>query len=115
MSPITTTEIANYSVNLASEGEPSGLAATVWLYRADGSLIAFLRFYHAASAMAPNQFRQDLNAALVSYPFDALAPVVDVLRNEKPLYLTWFDYSAQVPGRLFASLGTSREPVGEEE
>ncbi len=107
---VSTTEIASYSANVISEGEPSELAATVWLYRADGSVIAFLRFYHGGSAMAPSQFRQDLNAALVSYPSDALAPVVDVFRNETPLYFTWFDYSAQVPGRFFGSLGTSREP-----
>jgi hypothetical protein len=46
---------------------------------------------------------------------DALAPIVDVLRNEKPVYFTWLDYTAQVPGRLFGVVGTSREPAGEAE
>jgi hypothetical protein len=115
MSPITRTEIATYEANLISQGEPGDYAATVWLYKADRSLIAFLRFYRAGVAMRPNEFRQDLNAALVSYRFDALPPLVDVLRNEKPLYFTWFDYSAQVPGRLFGVVGTSLEPVGEQE
>jgi hypothetical protein len=31
------------------------------------------------------------------------------------MYFTWFDYSAQVPGRIFGVVGTSREPVGEAE
>jgi hypothetical protein len=115
MSPITRTEIATYEANLISQGDPNEFAATVWLYKADRSLIAFLRFYRAGVAMRANEWRQDLNAALISYRFDALSPVVDVLRNEKPLYFTWFDYSAQVPGRMFGVVGTSLEPVGEQE
>lgn len=112
---ITTTEIAAYEANVVSNGEPNQLAATVWLFKADRSLIAFLRFYRPGTVPAPNEFRPDLNAALVSYWLDALPSVVDILRNEKPLYFTWFDYSAQVPGRMFGILGTSLEPVGEEE
>ncbi len=116
MSPITMTEIATYEANVVSRTEPNQLAATVWLYEADRSLIAFLRFYRAGIAMAANEYRQDLNAALVSYRLDALPPIVDVLRNEKPVYFTWFDYSAGVPGRMFGVVGTSSsEPVGEQE
>ena len=112
---ITTTEIATYEANVISDGDPNHFAATVWLFKADGSLIAFLRFYRPGTVAAPNEFRQDLNAALVSYRLDALPSVVDILLNEKPLYFTWFDYSAQVPGRMFGTVGTSREPVGEQE
>ena len=103
MSPITMTEIATYEANVVSRTEPNQLAATVWLYEADRSLIAFLRFYRAGIAMAANEYRQDLNAALVSYRLDALPPIVDVLRNEKPVYFTWFDYSAGVPAVCSAS------------
>jgi hypothetical protein len=112
---ITTTEIATYEANVISNGEPNQFAATVWLFKADRSLIAFLRFYRTGTVPAANEFRQDLNAALVSYWLDALPSVVDILRNEQPLYFTWFDYSAQVPGRMFGTLGTSLEPVGEQE
>ena len=115
MSSITTTEIAKYSPNVISPGEPNNLAATIWLFRADGSTLAFLRFYRAGITMAPNGFRQDLNLAQVSYPVDSFSPIVDVLRNEKPVYFTWVDHSAQVPGRIFATVGASREPVGEQE
>jgi hypothetical protein len=65
--------------------------------------------------MRANEFRADLNAAIVSHRFDAYPQIIDLLRNEKPLYFTWFDYSDAVPGRIFGSLGTSREPIGENE
>jgi hypothetical protein len=113
--PITITQIANYEANVVSPGDPNQFAATVWLYRADGSVLALARFYRASIPMAPNRFRSDLNAAEVSFPYDAFAPIVDLLRNETPAYFTWFDYSAQVPGRIFGVIGTSAEPVGEAE
>jgi hypothetical protein len=115
VSPITTTEIGSYAPSVISPGDPNQFAATVSLHRADGSLLADLRFFRPGSAITPHEFRADLNAAFVSYPLDALAPIVDVLRNEQPVYFTWFDYTAQVPGRLFGVVGTSSEPVGEAE
>jgi hypothetical protein len=113
--PVTSTQIASYDANVISPGDPNQFAATVWLHRADGSLLAFVRFYRNGITMVPNRFRSDLNAAEVSFRYDAYAPMVDLLRNETPLYFTWFDYSAQVPGRVFGVVGTSREPVGEAE
>jgi hypothetical protein len=115
VSVITTTEISTYAANVISPGDPNEFAATVWLFRTDGSLLAFLGFYRDGVPMQANTFRTDLNAAIVSYRFDAYPPIVDLLRNEKPAYLTWFDYSDAVPGRVFAQLGTSREPIGEQE
>jgi hypothetical protein len=115
VSPITSTPIAKYSANVISPGDPNQFAATVWLFRENGSLLAFLRFYRGGVTMAPNQYRQDLNAAEVSFRFDAYPSVIDLLRNEEPVYFTWFDYSANVPGRLFGALETSREPIGEHE
>ena len=113
--PITNTQIAAYAANLISPGDPNQYAATIWLHRADGSALAFVAFYRSGTTMAPNRFRTDLNMAEVSFRWDAFAPMVDLLRNETPAYFTWFDYSAQVPGRIFGTVGTSREPVGEAE
>lgn len=116
MSPITTTEIATYEANVISRGDPNQFAATVWLYKVGGGLIAFLRFYRGGVEMPANEYRSDLNAALASYRFDAFPSIVDMLRNEKPVYFTWFDYSATAPGRMFGVVGTSaQEPVGEQE
>ena len=111
----TSTQIAGYEANVVSSSEPSKYAATIWLYRADDSLLAFVRFYRAGTAMAPNQNRPDLNAVEVSFRYDAFTHMVDLLRNETPVYFSWFDYSAQVPGRIFGAVGTSTEPVGEAE
>jgi hypothetical protein len=108
--PVTRNEINTYSVTVISDAQPNNLAATVWLFDADGKAIAFLRFYSPGSPLAENEFRTDLGHPLVSYPSTALASMVDVLRNEKPLYFTWYDY---MPVRCFGAVGTSREPVGE--
>ena len=110
--PVTSKEISKYSVSIVSDAEPNGLAATVLVYGADGKVIAFMRFYVPGTPLAPNEFRADLGYPLVSYPSTALASVVDVLRNEKPLYFTWYDYT---PVRCFGAVGTSREPAGEAE
>jgi hypothetical protein len=110
--PVTHTEIATYGVSILSAAEPNNLAATVDLLDAGGKTLASLRFFTPGSPLAPNEFRADLGYPLVSYPFTALASVVDILRNEKPLYFTWFDY---MPVRCFGAIGTSREPVGEAE
>ena len=113
--PISSTQVASYEANVISPGEPNRFAATIWLYRTDGSLLAFVSFYRSGTTMMPNQWRSDLNAAEVSFRSDAFEPMVDLLRNETPVYFTWFDYSAQVPGRIFGVVGTSTEPVGEAE
>jgi hypothetical protein len=110
--PVTSKEISTYSVSVISDAEPNKFAATVQLFDASGKAIAFLRFYTPGSPLAPNEFRMDLGEALISYPSTALASMVDVLRNEKPLYFTWYDY---MPVRCFGAVGTSREPVGESE
>jgi len=110
--PVTSTEIAKYSVYVISTEEPNGLAATVRVFDAAGRVLAFLRFYGPEHAPDPNEYRSDLGYPAISYSVSALASVVDVLRNEKPVYFTWFDYR---PTRCFGSIGTAREPVGEGE
>jgi len=108
--PVTTKEIANYSVSLFSDAEPAKMAAAVLLFDAAGKAVAFLRFFQPGATLPPNEFRADLGYALVSYPQSSLAAIVDVLRNEKPLFFTWYDY---LPLRCFGAIGTSREPIGE--
>lgn len=110
--PVTDTAIDKYSVSTISAGNPNGFFATMSLFAAGGTCLAFLRFYEAGATMAPNEFRADLGYPLLSFPASSLAPTVDVLRNEKPVYFTWFDYR---PARCFGAVGTSREPVGEGE
>lgn len=110
--PVTTKEINTYGVSVLSEGDPNKFAAAIHLFGADGKAIAFLRFFLPGNALAPNEFRTDLGYPLVSYPSTAFDSVIDILRNEKPVYFTWYDY---MPVRCFGSVGTSREPIGESE
>jgi hypothetical protein len=110
--PVTNTEISNYSVSIISEAEPTHLAATIHLFNHAGKIIAFLRFYQAGIALPANEFRADLGYPLLSFPASALESMVDILRNEKPLYFTWYDY---LPVRCFGAVGTSQEPIGEAE
>jgi hypothetical protein len=109
---VTMKEISTYAVSVISDAEPNKTAATVALFDSAGKEIASLRFYQTGNPLAPNEFRTDLGFPLVSYPYAALASTVDILRNEKPLYFTWYDY---MPTRCFGAVGTSREPVGESE
>ena len=110
--PVTTTEIAKYSTFVHSDGNPNLFAATVWLYGTSSQCIGFIGFYRDGVAAPGNHFRSDLGYPLVSYRYDSFASTLDLLRNEKPLYFTWYDY---LPTRAFASIGTSREPIGENE
>ncbi len=105
--PVTTKEINTYSVSVISDAEPNKIAATVFLFDAGGKAIAFLRFYSPGSPLAQNEFRTDLGFPQVSYPSTALASMVDILRNEKPLYFTWYD---SMPVRCFGRLGHRRNP-----
>lgn len=110
--PVTTKEIGTYGVNVVSLGDGNKFAATIALFDPNGKAIAFFRFYLPENPAAPNEFRTDLGYPLISYPFAQLESVVDLLRNEKPLYFTWYDY---LPTRCFGAVGTSREPIGETE
>jgi len=110
--PVTSTKIGTYALTTISAGDPNDLAATIWLFDGKGKTLAFLGFYRPDATMPANEFRTDLDHAVVSCPFDTFAPTVDMLRNEKPAYFTWFDYS---PTNCFGAVETGREPVGEAE
>jgi hypothetical protein len=112
--PYTPNEIHSYDIIVNSDTQPNGRTAIVNLYGAGGEKIvkiAALEFYPPGSPHAITEFKPQLGFPVVSYPSTALASVVDVLRNEKPVYFTWCD----VPPDHWGSLGTRREPVGEAE
>lgn len=100
------TEIRNYHVLFY--GSPTGYQtnrAQISLYGADGKVAAYVRFNDPGM-----QFENDTESGGViamHLPSAMFQSVLDVLRNEKPVYV----YFAQ--GRGF--LATTREPVGEGE
>lgn len=101
-----TTEIADYHILVY--GGPEGYQtnrAQISLYGADGKTAAFVRFNDPGMA-----FENDVESGGIirmHLPSTMFENVLDVLRNEKPVYI----YFAQ--GRGF--LSTSKEPVGEAE
>ena len=101
-----TTEITDY--HILFYGSPEGYQtnrAQISLYGADGKTAAFVRFNDPDMA-----FENDVESGGIirmHLPSTMFENVLDVLRNEKPVYI----YFAQ--GRGF--LSTSKEPVGESE
>ena len=101
-----TTEIKQY--HILFYGSPAGYQtnrAQIALYDANNKTVAYLRFNDTGML-----FENDSNAGGIikmHLPSAMFENVLDVLRNEKPVYI----YFAQ--GRGF--LATSKEPVGENE
>ena len=98
-------EVRNYHVLFygSLEGYQTN-RAQISLYGPDGKTAAFVRFNDPGMAL-----ENDYNDGIIHMhvPSAMFENVLDVLRNEKPVYI----YFAQ--GRGF--LGTSTEPVGEGE
>lgn len=100
------TEIKNY--HILFYGSPQGYQtnrAQIALYGADGNTAAFIRFNDPGMLFENDS--QSGSIILMHLPSAMFQSVLDVLRNEKPVYI----YFAQ--GRGF--LSTSKEPVGEGE
>lgn len=100
------TEIKNYHVLFY--GSPAGYQtnrAQIALYGPDGKTAAFIRFNDPGMLFENDS--QSGGIILMYLPSAMFHSVLDVLRNEKPVYI----YFAQ--GRGF--LSTSKEPVGEGE
>jgi hypothetical protein len=101
-----TTEVKEYHVLFY--GSPEGYQtnrAQIALYGPDGSPAAYVRFNDPGMVFESDS--QLGNIILMHLPSSMFQSVLDVLRNEKPVYI----YFAQ--GRGF--LSTSKEPVGEGE
>ncbi len=101
-----TIEIKTYHVLFY--GSPEGYQtnrAQIALYGPDGKTAAYVRFNDPGMTFE-NDY-EDGGVIRMHLPSAMFASVLDVLRNEKPLYI----YFAQ--GRGF--LSTSTEPIGENE
>ena len=103
---MTTYQIASYKVMFYGTKEGYGNArGQLMCYDAKGTLRALIRFHDAHQT-----FPADTEAGgkiTMNLPSEQFVTVVDVLRNEKPLYI----YFAQNRGFLT----TSKEETGEEE
>lgn len=102
------TEIKNYAVRLNGGLSGSGeyLRAQVHLFDANNKLVAVIDFHDTAGSMHEDYVR---NIIRTSMPVDRLADVVDLLRNESPIFLGWREEHKK------AFISTTQEPVGEGE
>jgi len=103
---MATRTIKNYSVLFY--GSPSGYQtnrAQIQLVDTNNKVAAWIRF-NDPGQFFENDYVKD-NIIRMHLPSSMFENVIDVLRNEKPVYIYF------VSGRAF--LGTSSEPIGEGE
>jgi hypothetical protein len=104
-------EVKKYDVEYFGGGKTSyQYRATIGLRRADGSPIG-VAYFHRDPATMPNTDQRDPQTGFVrcNYPWDSFSQVLDLLRNEKPV---WVHYAG---GQLRIGSITVWEPVGEGE
>lgn len=101
-------EIKNYAIRI--HGGPSGageaIRAQIHLFDDKNKMVGAIDFFDAGIELPADKHTDIIRMALHA---DQLHSVVDVLRNEAPIYLEWQERLQN------AYLGTSQEPVGEGE
>jgi len=100
------TEVADYHVLVY--GSPTGYQtnrAQIALYSSGGKTAAYVRF-NDPGMLFEADYESD-GIIRMHLPSTMFASVVDVLRNEKPMYIYF------AAGRAF--LSSSKEPIGEAE
>ena len=102
----TVHEIAKYNYSFSSSG---GGAGTLQLWSLAAEVVR-INFVDDDAPLPPPTIALDLSAAVATFRLTALAGLVDMLRNEKPVRVTLND---QAPGFIFVHTGT--ELVGEGE
>ncbi len=109
---MTTYNITNYSVRMWSsrpttDHSPGVAVAGVYLYEG-GSYRGYAYFFPDGTALAPAVIDAANGRIYVHFNLSQLHPVLQMLREEKPIYLYEF-------GVTNAGLMTGLEPTGEEE
>jgi hypothetical protein len=100
-------EIKEYSIDYYGSGENANypMRAIISLY-GENRLIGALYFYRKKEYL-PDEDSPGTNHIVANYPIEDLPAIIDLLRNEKPIWLRLIDN--------LALISTSGEPIGEEE
>ena len=110
---MTLKEIKKYDVALYAGGKNVGgypYKAIIGLRDESDSLIGAAYFHHETSTM-PNTDTQKVTGYIsCHYPAEAYPHVIDILRNEKPVFVEF-----EVRAGNVGNIRTSAEPVGEGE
>lgn len=101
-------EVKHYAIRFHGGPEGSGdhIRAQIHLFDESNRMVGAIDFLEGVDLL-PNDRNQDY--IRMSMPISMAHSVIDMLRNEKPIFLEWQDRLKN------AFLGTSQEPVGEGE
>ncbi len=75
----------------------------------DGKFILQANFYPDKKRIPENYYSTNSNLVYLHYPISMYSDIIDILRNEKPIYFTYSD-----PTTL-GFIRTGKEPIGEGE
>lgn len=103
-------EVSKYIIRVYGTNSPTenNNNADVFLYDNKKHFIGHINFRNSES-IYKDSFSEPLNRVYMYKHINELLPVMDMLRNEKPIYLNW-DQKINV-----GFISTSKEPVGEGE
>ena len=102
-------QIDKYQVQHFAGGTGYFLKAMIWLYDDNKATIANARFYKNANDVPAHDTKAPSGFIACHYPPEQYSDVIDLLRNEGPIYLHFSDV------HQMGYFSTSREPVGEGE
>ncbi|MEM7657444.1 MAG: hypothetical protein AAF399_15025 [Bacteroidota bacterium] len=102
-------EIKHYAIRFhgGPQGSGSGIRTQIHLFDDKNRMVGAVDFYEQGHSL-PIDSKQDQLIRL-SLPSDQAFAIIDMLRNEKPIFLEWQERLQN------GYLGTSQEPVGEGE
>ncbi|MEM6631924.1 MAG: hypothetical protein AAF694_19765 [Bacteroidota bacterium] len=102
-------EIKNYAVQMygGPAGSEQGVRAKIFLFDSTNVTAGILSFYDAGFSI-PKDKKVGISVRMAMY-VNELHSIVDILRNEAPIYLLWQESEQR------GILSTSQEPVGEGE
>jgi hypothetical protein len=103
--PVVVHEVSTYSYELRSTAQ--GNVALLNLFTGN-RLVCRAEFFDGSQALPPPR-ESPTGVVFVAFRSPWLMGAVDMLRNERPVYVTW------VPENQVARITTEEEPAGEEE
>lgn len=102
------TEIKSYRIFLDSGTQKNRSYTSINLYDTQEEVIGVLQFYEEGERPEDHQ---DIDRFYIQYPISKFSLIIDILRNEKPLFVGYWQNQFGQYGRIF----TGKEPVGEGE
>ncbi len=97
-------KLANYAIRI-NGGTNEGPCAQIHLFNEDNKLAGYIQFYDTTEIPAGSND----NYLILTMPFHKFSAIVDVLRNESPVFIKWQE------GGNNGFISTTQERIGEGE